>query len=133
MAKTVEEYLKHYSHCPHCDGEYIEEASTVGLNDNKASQEMMCNTCGAHWIDEYTLSNYTMLSTPPMNLQVRWVINVDGNVQPATAADVNNHTAFVGLYKQDPNTKQWEWLSDYADADLLFACTGIATVPYPRE
>lgn len=136
MTKTVEEYLKSYSHCPHCNSPHIEAQAMAETDDGHAYQDIWCKDCHAQWTDSYTLTGYKMDYTPPLQLQVRWIVSEDGDIRPATAKEVSGkteHEPFIGLYQQNPATKLWEWMSDYASLDELADNTGITSVPYPME
>ena len=48
-------------HCPVCDSDDI-EGGPVEIDAGYASQEVMCNNCGADWVDGYTLTGYLHLN-----------------------------------------------------------------------
>jgi len=64
QVETVSQYLKHAgSQCPHCEVaslDFLDEA----VVDGTATFFLSCNSCGASWVEYYTLQDYGQVNLP---------------------------------------------------------------------
>jgi transposase-like protein len=49
-------YLEHDTLCPYCGSEDIEGGDAI-FGNGQQWQNVICNSCGKKWTDEYTLTN----------------------------------------------------------------------------
>ena len=60
---TQKEFLKDFNQCPNCRSKEVEgDSFEAGSRD--AWQEVKCLSCGASWLELYTLSGYDNLWVP---------------------------------------------------------------------
>lgn len=57
------EYLEKAGQCPFCQDWDIDGGS-VEVDGTAATQMVSCNSCGAAWVDTYTLSGVTVTDEP---------------------------------------------------------------------
>lgn len=58
------EYLKNNGvKCPYCGSKDVEGGS-IDVDSGRVSQDISCTTCGAEWMDHYTLTGVSELSPP---------------------------------------------------------------------
>lgn len=56
---TAEEYVTNGGlHCPYCGNDDCEGAG-ITVDTGNAYQDIVCNTCGMEWTDNYELVGYT--------------------------------------------------------------------------
>ena len=60
MAKTSEDYVKTFAHCPVCNSTDIEGYS-FDVIGNEAFQSICCNECNSQWADCYKLIGFADL------------------------------------------------------------------------
>jgi len=64
-AEQQRRYLAHGgNHCPCCEGEEIEGTGQSNSDADWHENEVECKTCGAIWLDIYTISGVQGVSGP---------------------------------------------------------------------
>lgn len=62
--KTNAEYVACSDHCPYCNSEHL-QGKDFTVEGAWAFQEVGCNDCNGSWYDEYQLTGYVAINTPP--------------------------------------------------------------------